>query len=170
MSVSLCALQPFSPESATTLELACKVLEAELIRSLVSRGVRCTVSGTADLLPTERLTVWVNCKACPASGVPSSVSPATPMQTLAAVREVVNRLAVSGVDAATLARCKKALTNRYASQDGNAGVLRDALMYRNAMGRDLLSGRASRVKSVRADELQRLFIQLSECNCEYVVQ
>ena len=170
VSVSLCALQPFSPESATTLELACKVLEAELIRSLVSRGVRCSVSGTADLLPTERLTVWVNCKACPASGVPSSVSPATPMQTLAAVREVVNRLAVSGVDAATLARCKKALTNRYASQDGNAGVLRDALMYRNAMGRDLLSGRASRVKSVRADELQRLFIQLSECNCEYVVQ
>ena len=83
---------------------------------------------------------------------------------------MVNRLAVSGVDAATLARCKKALTNRYASQDGNAGVLRDALMYRNAMGRDLLSGRASRVKSVRADELQRLFIQLSECNCEYVVQ
>ena len=170
VSVSLCALQPFSPESATTLELACKVLEAELTRSLVSQGVRCTVSGTADLLPTERLTVWINCKACPASGIPSDILPSSPMRTLAAVREVVNRLAMTEVDARTLSRCKTALSNRYASQDGNAGVLRDALMYRNAMGRDLLTGRAARVKGVSAEDLQKLFAQLAECNCEYVVQ
>ena len=170
VSVSLSALHPFSPESSTTLELARTLLEVELVKALAPMGVRCSVSGSADLLPSERLTLWVNCKACPAAGLPSDVTPVSPVRMLDAVREVINRLAGSETDAVTLAFCKTLLTNRYAAEDGDAAVLRDAILYRNAMGRDLLGGRAARVKAVSAADLRELFESLSRSNCEYLVQ
>ncbi|MBO6169480.1 MAG: hypothetical protein J6O51_05855 [Bacteroidales bacterium] len=170
VNVSLSALLPFSAESKTTLQLACAVLETELARAMASKGVHCSVSGAAELLPTEQLTVFINCKACPRTGLPADVVPATPLSMLESVREVVNRLSLKEIDAATMARCKTLLTNRLAAADGNPKVLCDAILYRNSTGRDLVGARKDIIKSIKSSDVQKLFKALSACNCEYVVQ
>ncbi len=170
VSVSLSALRPFSPESGTSLQLLCTVLQTELVRAMADRGVYCTVTGTADLIPAEKFAVYINCKACPQQGLPSNVTPATPMQALEGVREVINRLAVSGVDPGTLYFCKTMLVNKYASVDASPALFRDIVLYRNSMGRDIFGGYKNRIHSVSAEDVQDLLVALSQCQCEYVVQ
>lgn len=170
VSVSLSALKPFSPESGTCLQLACTVLQTELVRAMADRGVHCTVTGSADLIPAEKFAVYINCKACPPQGLPSNVTPASPTQALEGVREVINRLSQTTVDPATLYLCKTMLVNRYASVDANPALFRDIVLYRNSMGRDIFGGYKDRIHSVSADDLKELFAALSQCQCEYVVQ
>ncbi len=170
VNVSLSALLPFSPENKTTLQLCCTALEMELSRAMAPKGIHCSVSGTAELLPSEQLTVFVNCKACPQTGLPSDVVPASPLSMLESVRYVINNLSVKDLDPSTLARCKTILTKRLASENGNAKVLCDAILYRNSTGRDLVGGRQDLVKSISASDVRKMFVALSKCNCEYVVQ
>ena len=170
LSVSLSALQPFSPESGTCLQLACTVLQTELVRALADKGMNCQVTGSADLIPAEKFSIYVYCRACPVGGLPADVNPASPFSALQSVREVINRMALNGPDAATLALCKTMLVNRYASAEGDPTLFRDIILYRNSMGRDLFGGYKDRIKGISAADVQALFASLSECQCEYVVQ
>ena len=170
LSVSLSTLRPFSPESGTCLQLACAVLQTELVRAMADKGVNCTVNATADLIPAEKFAVYINCKACPPQSLPASVVPATPMGALEAVREVINRLAVKGTDPATLYLCKTMLVNHYAASETDPELFRDIVLYRSSMGRDLFSGHKDRIHAVSGEEVRQLFEALSQCQCEYVVQ
>lgn len=170
LSVSLSALRPFSPESGTCLQLACTVLQNELVRALADKGVHCSVTGTADLIPAEKFSVYISCKACPPQSLPAGVVPATPARALEVVREVINRLAVKGTDPVTLYLSKTMLSNRYASSEANPAQFRDIILYRNSMGRDVFSGYKERIYAVGAEDIRLLFESLSKCQCEYVVQ
>ncbi len=170
VTVSVSALWPFSAESNMCLSLGCTVLEAELSRALASTGYRFTVTRSAELLPAERLTVYVNCNPCIASGLPEDVSPAYPAQVLNAVREVLHRLAVREVDPALLASCKTLLTGTLSAQNADPRRLRDQILYRSALGRDLTGGYKERIKAVSASDIKAMFEALSESQCEFVVQ
>ena len=170
VTVSLSAFWPFSAEGNICLNLGCTVLEAELSRALAGTGYRFTVTRSAELLPAERLTVYVNCNPCISSGLPEDVSPAYPAQVLNAVREVVHRLAVRDADPAVLASCKTRLTNDLSAQSADFQLLRDQILYRSALGRDLTGGYKERVKAVSASDIRAMFAALSESQCEFVVQ
>ena len=152
------------------LNLGCTVLETELARALASKGYRFTVTRSAELLPAERLTIYVNCNPCVASGLPEDVAPVRPTEVLNAVREVMNRLAVQEVDPALLASCKTLLTGRLGAQSADPRWLRDQIIYRSALGRDLTGGYKERIKAVSAAEIREMFEALSDCQCEYIVQ
>ena len=170
VTVSLSAFWPFNSEGNTGLDLACTVLEAELARSLDSKGYHFSVTRGAELLPAEKLTVFVNCNPCPVSGVPADVVPASPVEVLQAVREVINRLAVEGVPDGVLARSKTLLTGSMEARSGDYRRLRDNILYRNALGRDLTGGYKERIKALRSSDIQAMFRELSKSWCEYVVQ
>lgn len=171
VSVSLSAKYPFGPEGNTRLQLACTVLEAELAREMASRGVYFSVRAFADLLPAERMTVYINCNACPfVSGLPAGVKPVPPTEMLQSVRKVVNSLAVNGVDEALLADCKTMLTDINRAVDMNQAALLRAALDRASLGRDMRSGYKERIKAVKASDLCELFAALSDCNCEFVVE
>ncbi len=170
VNVSLSTPWTFGAEGNISMLLACTVLQNELVRELDAIGMRCSVNGVADLLPAEKLTIYVSCKPCQLSGLPADVVPASPFKALESVRAVINRLAVDGVDQATLARSKTMLTNSLAAQSLDPAKLRDAVLWRNSLGRDLTGGYKERIKTVSASEMHRLFRDLSECQCEYVVQ
>lgn len=170
VTVSLSALWPFSAEGNMCLNLGCTVLEAELSRALASKGYRFTVTRSAELLPAERLTVYVNCNPCISSGLPADVAPAWPAEVLNAVREVLHRLAVREVDPALLSSCKTLLTGRMEAQAADPQRLRDQILYRSALGRDLTGGYKERIKAVSASDIRAMFEALSESQCEFVVQ
>ena len=170
VTVSLSAMWPFTAEGTMCLNLGCTVLETELARALASKGYRFTVTRSAELLPAERLTIYVNCNPCVASGLPEDVAPVHPAEVLNAVREVMNRLAVQEVDPALLASCKTLLTGRLGAQSADPRWLRDQIIYRSALGRDLTGGYKERIKAVSAAEIREMFEALSDCQCEFIVQ
>lgn len=170
VSVSLSAFQPFGAEGNQRLQLACTVLKSELDKELAKDGMHCTVNGQADLLPAEMVSVYIHCVPVPASGLPDGVAPGIPVRALQTVRKVINRLATEELDTKTLDRCKAMLTNRYKAEDSNPSKVRDAVLNRNAIGRDMRSGYAQRINSVTPYEIKDLFLTLLDCNCEYVVQ
>lgn len=170
VSVSLSAFSQFGSDSNLRLQLACEVLEAELTRRAVGIGQKCSVEGYPALLPAEKSTVYVHCAACPASGVPADVRPDSPAAALAAVREAVNYLATNEVDPMVLSRCKTGLINSISAEDGNTGTLRDAVLRRYALGRDITGRYKDIIKSVSARQIRELFEALRDCTCEYVVE
>lgn len=170
VTVSVSALWPFSAEGNMCLNLGCTVLEEELSSALASKGYRFTVTRSAELLPAERLTVYVNCNPCISSGLPEDVAPACPAEVLNAVREVMNRLASREVDPVMLSRCKTLLTDSIGAQSSDPLMLRDQILYRGALGRDLTGGYKERIKAVSAAEIREMFEALSKCQCEFVVQ
>lgn len=171
VSVSLSTKQPFGAASFTKMQLACMVLEAELSREMASKGAYFTVRAYADLLPAEKVSLYINCAPCPiASGLPADVKPVAPLEMLQSVRKVLNALAVRDVDASELARCKTMLTDINRASEMNLDQLLSATLDRASTGRDMRSGYKERIKAVKASELRALFAALSVTDCEFIVQ
>ena len=170
VSVALGAKLPFGSESYAQMQLACAVLKAELDKALAADGMYCNVSGSADMLPAEMVTIYVNCAPVPLSGLPSDVRPVLPVQTLMTVRSVINRLANTELDASRLEFCKTMLLNRGEAGGDSSRHLRDAVLDRSSIGRDVRAGQAQRIKSISPEDLRQLFRALTVCDCEYVVQ
>jgi len=170
VSVALGAKLPFGSDSYAQMQLACSVLKAELDNALAADGMYCNVSGTSDLLPAEKTTIYVNCSPVPLSGLPSDVRPVMPVQALMTVRSVINRLAKSEVEAAQLEFCKTMLLNRSKAVEGSSALLMDAVLDRSSIGRDVRAGLAQRIKSASPADIRKLFEALAACDCEYVVQ
>lgn len=171
VSVSLSAKYPFGPEGNTRLQLACSVLEAELAREMAPKGVYFSVRAYADLLPAERMTMYVNCSPCTfSSGLPAGVKAVAPTEMLQAVRKVVNSLAVNGVSEEVLSDCKTMLTDINRAADMNQAVLLNSALDRASLGRDMRSGYKERIKAAKASDLRDLFAALSDCTCEFVVE
>lgn len=170
VSVSLSTLAPFGAEGNTKLQLACVALESELAKIMAPKGVHCNVSAFTYLLPAERMTIYIQCAACPEPGLPANVAPVTPPEMLQAVRKAVNKLAVNGLSKEELAIYKTMLTDINKAGDKSQKALMDAVLNRAALGRDMRSGYKERIKAVKASEIKDLFAALSDCTCEYVVQ
>lgn len=170
VSVSLSALWPFSSEGYCQMELACTLLKFELDKALVKDGMCCKVSGTSELFPTEKMSIHIHCLPITPSGLPSDVTVAMPVQALNTVRSVINRLSTEDVSSTQLDKCKIMLADKMKTEDGNTALLRDAVLQRNSVGRDVRAGVAQRINNVRPSDMRRLFKELSDCTCEYVVQ
>lgn len=170
VSVSLCGLWPFGSEGYNQMELARTLLKSELDRALASDGMYCSVSGRADLLPVEKITLYIHCEPVVASGLPADVSVALSVQALMTVRSVINNLATNAVSEAKLNHLKDMLINRRKSQEGSTPLLRDAVLDRYSLGRDVKAGYAQRIKNVQPEDLRKMFERLSHTDCEYVVQ
>lgn len=170
VNVAMESLWPFGPEGSSQMNLACTLLQAELDKALMSEGMFATVSGRFDMLPAERFRVHVRCEPIPAICLPADVSPAMPLQTLATVRTVINRLATTEMDKNRLDLCKEILINWYKADENLSEMLRDAVLDRSSVGQDLRSGFAQRIKAVTPEEIQKIFASLLDSTAEYVVQ
>ena len=146
-------------------------MSLEQIREMAPKGVYFSVRAYADLLPAERMTVYVNCSPCTfSSGLPAGVKAVAPTEMLQAVRKVVNSLAVNGVSEEVLSDCKTMLTDINRAADMNQAVLLNSALDRASLGRDMRSGYKERIKAAKASDLRDLFAALSDCTCEFVVE
>ena len=122
------------------------------------------------ILPAEKMTLYINCRPVYASGLPSDVSPARSQQVRDAVREVINRLAGTEVSPEVLSRSKATLISRLESTQSRTDLLRDRVLDRNSLGRDVSASYKERIKTVKAPELKAVFADLDGCKCEFTVQ
>ena len=161
---------PFSSGGNTTLTVACAVLEQELARALASKGYSFSVTGGADLLPAEKITVFVNCRPVPESGLPADVSPVSPGEALNAVRQVINRLASVNVSQQVLSAGKAAALGKMEAQEADTGSLVTSVIWRNALGRDLTGSYKDRIKAVKASDIKAMFQSMDACKSEFVIR
>ena len=170
VSVALSALWPFGAEGYNQMNLACTVLKAELDKALMSDGMYSVVEGSAEMLPAEKMTIYIHCEPIISQCLPADVNPVLPVQALQTVRSVLNKLAAREIDPEQLGIYKTMLTNRFKAEEGSAALLRDAVLDRGSLGQDVRNGYAQRIKEVNAADLKSLFSKLSVCNTEYIVQ
>lgn len=170
VSVAMSAEWPYGSEGYSQLQLACTVLKSRLDEALAADGMYCSVSGDACLLPAEKMSIYIHCEPVPPPCLPADVKPALPVQTLNTVRSVVNRLANEEISQKELEIFKTRLANKSKADEGGTAALRDAVLDRSSIGRDVRAGYALRMKAVTTADLQNLFSKLSDCTCEYVVQ
>lgn len=170
VTVSMSARWPFSAEGNMSLRMACAVLEQKLSASLAGTGYRFSVVGKADLMPTEKASIYVNCYPVPAGGLPAGIVPATPAEALNAVRSAVNSLGREEVSAGVMERARAAVLGSMNSSSGNTEYAVDNLLYRNALGRDIGSSFETLVKAVDAGAIRELFAAMDACKAEFVVR
>ena len=170
VTVSMSAMWPFTAEGNSLLRLSSAALEAELARSLAGKGYRYYVTAEADLLPAEKVAVYVYCYPVAPGGLPAGIRAASPGEALDAVRSAVNRLACGNISPEVLARAKAAVSGADKASLSNTAALRDFILYRTSLGRDIGSSQASRVSALGASDIQSMFAALDGCKCEFVVR
>ena len=170
VSVSLATTWPYGAKGYNQMMLACTMLKAELDKALMKDGMYSVVSGDIEMIPAERITLYIRCEPIAPLGLPADASTALPEQALNTVRYVLNGLATKEVSQEQLAFCKDLLTNRLKAEDGNSALLRDAVLTRGSLGQDVRGSYAQRIKTVTSSDIQELFSKLSGCTAEYVVQ
>ena len=168
--MSMSAMWPFTADGNSLLRLCSATLEAELDRALADKGYRAYVTAEADLLPAEKAALYVYCYPVSPLGLPAGVRAVSPVVALDVVRSVVNRLAGGDINPEVLKLAKAAVSSSEQASGANTATLRDFILYRNALGRDIGSGLASRVSSLGASDVQAMFAALDACKCEFAVQ
>ena len=170
VTVAMSTMWPFTAEGNSLLRLGCAALEAELARSLADKGYSFYVSAEADLLPAEKMALYIHCFPVAAGSLPAGVQAASPAEALDAVRNAVNRLATGEISAAALAQAKTAAGNTEKAMNANTSLLRDFILYRTSLGRDIGNGQTSRLQSLGASDVRALFAAMSKSTCEFTVR
>lgn len=170
VTVAMSARWPFSADGNMTLRVACAALEQELASSLAGQGYRFSVSGEADLMPTEKAVIYVNCYPVPAGGLPAGITPAMPAEALNAVRATIERMGKEEVRPEVLERSKAAVLGSMKASSEDTAYAVQILLYRNALGRDIGSSFEPLVKATGAAAVRDLFAALDACKAEFVVR
>jgi len=170
VTVAMSALWPFTADGNSLLRLCSAALEAELSRSLAGKGYRFSVSADAELLPAEMVALYVYCYPVIPGGLPESVRAVRPAEALDAVRGAVNRLASGDISPEVVARAKAAVSGSDKASSASTALLRDFILYRNSLGRDIGTSQGARAAALGAADIQAMFAALDGCKCEFAVQ
>ncbi|MBO4455776.1 MAG: hypothetical protein J5759_04950 [Bacteroidales bacterium] len=170
VTVAMSALWPFTAEGNSLLQLCSAALEAELSRSLAGNGYRFQVTADAELLPAEMVAMYVYCYPVTPGGLPEGVRAVSPAVALNAVRSAVNRLATGSISPEVLARARAAVKSSGTASSSSTAALRDFILYRTSLGRDIGNSQGSRASTLGASDIQAMFAALDGCKCEFAVQ
>ncbi len=170
VNVGFSAAVPYNIENYMTFKVAVQLIRKELVKALADAGASLSVTEKIEVFPTERLSVFINCKPCIESGLPLSVSAAEPLGILAAIRPVLSSIENIEIPDNELNAYKEVVLNEYAEDLRNPEILVDRVLTRYSDGKDLVTGYQAAVKSVKADDVRRILSQLkSGADVEYVI-
>lgn len=170
VNAAMSAQMPFNLSNYMSFRVACDILEKELIRDLADQGAYAEVSEKYEMFPSERMTVYVNCKPCFANGLPEGVRPADPLDLLEVVRFSLGKTATMKVSSADVAAYKSALQKEIESAAGLPRTVISNVMVRYGEGKDVVSGWKDAVSSVTAEKVSAVLAALSGgAGVEYVI-
>ena len=145
-------------------------IEKELVRELAGCGAYAEVSDKLEIFPSERMSLYVNCHPCMASGLPGSVSPGDPLSILEAVRKVTARLGVLEISETDLKAYKEVLVSEfeYSRTDPESVML--SVLVRYSEGKDLVTNFSRAVDELTADDIKKVLALLQRgAEVEYVI-
>ncbi len=170
VNVGMSAAVPYNMENYMSFKLASAVLRKELTRALADCGASIELDEKVEVFPTERMSLYINCRPCRSSGLPLSVQPCDPLRMLDAIRPVLASIGDIEVGASDLKAYKAELLNRYSESLQDPRELTDKVLTRFSEGKDLVSGYKDAVNAVSADSIRRILSLLrAGADVEYVI-
>jgi len=161
-SIKLCIDQDFNLGNYLSFMVAAEVMKAELAKGLATAGAYSVLQARVELLPRERFSVYINCHPCPRRGLPAGISPAEPMDILAEVKIILERINEGKADLSGIKAIKAGTS--FAPDAMNATLTRFS------EGKDMVTGYAAALDGVNAEKVSAMLKTLcSGSRAEYVV-
>lgn len=170
VNAAMSAQMPFNLSNYMIFRVACDILEKQLIRDLADQGAYAGLSEKYELFPTERMTVYINCKPCFSNGLPEGFLPADPFGLLEVLRASLKKTASMKVSTSDVNAYKSALQKEIESASGLPETVVSNVSVRYGEGKDVVSGWKDAVGSVTADKVSAVIAALVEgAGVEYVI-
>ena len=147
--------------------MGCSLMVAS---ALAGCGAYAEVSSKLEIFPSERMSLYINCHPCMASGLPASVAPGDPLTILNAVRKVTSRLESIEISDADLAAYKEVLKSSFNHLMSDPEGLVEVVLVRYGEGKDLVTGFERAVEEMTADDIRKMLSLLQGgAEVEYVI-
>jgi len=170
VNLALSAAAPFNLRNYMSFKVAARGVELALIRELADLGATVSVTCRNEVFPVERISMFINCRLCNESGMPSDVSVASPSQVLDAVRGLLSDLDSISLSDRDMKAFKTRLISEYESSLANPEGVIDAVLIRYSDGRDVVTGYKDAINSVSKDSVKEMLSLLSEgADVEYII-
>lgn len=170
VNVGMSAAVSYGMDSYIAFRGALACIEKELTAVLADCGAYAEVSSRLEIFPSERVSLYINCHPCMASGLPASLMPGDPLTILNAVRKVTSRLESIEISEADLAAYKEVLKSRFSQLKEDPEGLVDAVLVRYGDGKDLVTGFERAVDEMTADDIKEMLSLLQRgAEVEYVI-
>ena len=171
VNLAVSALVPYTNENRFAFEYATELVRRELIKQLTPLGVSVEVSSKIELYPSERMTLFVNCRPYRGDALPEGVAQADQGEVLAAARRCLTKLSSLSVGSAGLKSFREALlVSEGISRKQNEAVIADVLI-RYSLGKDMATGYQASIKGLSADNVKYILTRLQNgTKAEYTIE
>lgn len=171
VNVAYSAKELFSLEKRFAFDVALEALSRELSRNLADFGMYASIDASFDLLPVERMFMFISLKPCEPSGLPEGIFPSAPVEVMSVVRQTVASLVEKGISKDDLKVYKASLLNNYESLLKDNSSLIDMAMVRYSLGKDLVSGYKDKINGVDSKAVVNILKALEEGGIvEYIIR
>ena len=170
VNVGMSAAIPYNIDNYMSFKMAEAVLHKEITRALAPFGAYLEISERLEVFPTERLSLYINCRPCRSSGLPLSLEAADPLQILEAIRPVIASISDVEISPDELKAYKEVILNSYKADLQNMEMLVDKVLVRYSEGKDLVSGYNAAVGGVSEESVKKILGMLRDgAEVEYVI-
>lgn len=170
VNVGMAAAVPFNIENYMSFKMAEAILHKELTKALAPVGAYLEMSDRLEVFPSERFSLYINCRPCRSSGLPLSVEAADPLKILEAIRPVLASISEMEIAPKELEAYKEVILNSYGADLGDVEKLIDKVLTRYSEGKDLVSGYQNAVRGVTVEGVKKILAALRDgAEVEYVI-
>lgn len=170
VSVAMSAAVPFNLQNYMAFQVACSLVGDRLTAALAEQGAGAQLTHALELFPDERLSLYVNCRPCPAASLPAGISPTAPPALLDAVRSVTRTLSDAPLTDAGIKPYKDLLLGQLESRMNDPGALLGPVLTRYGEGKDLVTGCKAALQGVNAAGVSRILQMLEDgAQVEYMI-
>jgi len=170
-NIAMAAERPFTMQSWCAFRIAVEHLRRELVVDLAELGQYFEVVPDLRLLPTERIAIYINCRPCPAGGLPAAADPADPMEVMNRFRDALERISTASLSPSTLKGLKDALSTEMAGEVADPDYLMEAVLRRNSEGKDMISNYSTYLSKVTEQDVYDVLAALAKgSKVEYVIK
>ena len=167
---ALSAYLPFNLENIMSFRVAEELLRRSVVAAMADEGYCVELESVEETFPRERVTVYVLCRPCRESGLPEDVQVSDRLSAQVRLRETLDSLAETEVNASDLKAIKAGLAADVAAGNQDPLTILDNVSIRFSEGKDMVTGAAAAVESVSADSVKKILESLaSGARVEHVV-
>lgn len=146
----------FNMTNYMAMRISLLALRDELAKSLCNQGAAASISGEFELFPEERVSMHINCTACPESGLPEGIENKGTLHILHSVRAGIDKLATSGVSEAELNHYKNSVISSYGAKMNTDSGIVEAILVRYSEGRDIRSNYKESINALKPENIAQV--------------
>lgn len=169
--MSLSAPVVYNITNRYAFELALEYMRDELAQKLSSAGAYLELSAEMEAFPSERMSVYIKCRPCFESGLPSSVEAVDPSELARILKSAIAGLPQTELSDARTVAYKNKLQGYLAEQQADTRTLMQALLTRYSSGKDVYSGAKDALAKLNGAKISEMLAALSAAvSIEYIVE